>query len=377
MGFISAFVRTFVNLDIHHLISFRGDIASWDFTMPFIGGFLSTLLFPKIREKFVLKNALRVSFIALFIVLGLMIFLINTFFDFPLRFLIGFFAGFLLLELACFQAELFQAPYRATFFGFMGILVVLSRSIGSSCVDYFHRPFEVFTICMGGLVICYFLVFMWQEPLERKKLRTVKSSKDSGKDSRRNSGKAFYQIIALSPLIFISVFMMGSIGGGISSYLPIFFENLGLSEGDAALAYSFSGLGALVFLPIAGRIGDKWGYEKAFLLITFMGLFSVIMSFFFTQIDALSASFFVIRASKGAFLNLMYAWVATQFAGKNLAYGMSSFSLIKSISYIFAPLGVGTLIGFYGDTGLLLWILGGLSVTFVLMIFEIKKIKSP
>ncbi len=367
--FIAAFVGTFVNLDIHHLARFKGDVASWNFTMPSVGGLLSTILFPKIREKWPLKDILRVSFIVLFLVFGCEIFLINTYFEFPIRFIAGFFSGILFLEIACFEAELFKAPYRATIFGFVGIEMSLFYSLGSSAVDYFQTPFEVFSVSMLGLVICYFLIFMWKDPLGKKNTKTVESS--------QKSSESFYQIVAFSPFIFIAIFMMGSIGGGISSYLAIFFEGTGMTEGHAALAYSFSGLGTLVFLPISGRIADKWGYEKTFLLITFMGLFAVIVSFFFTQIDVLSASFFVIRASKVSFLVMMYAWIAMQYSGKNLSYGMSSYSLIKSIGHIFAPLGVGTLIGFYGDTGLLLWIFGGLSITFVLMIFEMKKIKSP
>ncbi|HQS84082.1 MAG: hypothetical protein B7Y25_03645 [Alphaproteobacteria bacterium 16-39-46] len=366
--FIAAFVGTFVNLDIHHLANFKGDVASWNFTMPCLGGLLSTLLFPMIREKWLLKDILKVSFIGLFIAFGCEIPLINTYFDFPIRFMVGFFSGILFLEISCFEAELFKAPYRATIFGFVGIEMSLFASLGSSAVDYFQTPFEVFSLSMVGLVICYFLIFMWKDPLGKKGTKTVESSK--------KTSQSFYQIVAFSPLIFIAIFMMGSIGGGLSSYLAIFFEGTGMTEGHAALAYSFSNLGALVLMPLAGRIGDKWGYEKAFLLTALVGTVATIMAFFFLQKDVLSGLFFMIRGSKEAFISLMYAWIAMQYSGKNLSYGMSSFSLIKSISYIFAPLAVGSLMSLYGNNGFLIWTLVGMSLTFILIIFQIRYTKS-
>ena len=129
-------------------------------------------------------------------------------------------------------------------------------------------------------------------------------------------------------------------------------------------------------MPLAGRIGDKWGYEKAFLLTALLGTSATIMAFFFIEKDVLSGLFFMIRGAKEAFISLMYAWIAMQYSGKNLSYGMSSFSLIKSISYVFAPLGVGTLMSLYGNNGFLIWTLAGMILTFILIIFQIRHIKS-
>ncbi|MBS0184967.1 MAG: hypothetical protein JSS34_01215 [Proteobacteria bacterium] len=363
-----ALITTYVNLDIHQLSVFKADLISLNFAMPCLGALLSTFFFPKIREHFLLKHRLHVSLITLFISFGLMIFLINTSYDFPLRFIIGFFFWLLFLEIACFEAEIFQPPYRATFFSLMGIEVALSRALGAACVDFLQSPLMVFGACMVGNGICYFLILKWKTISKDKQNKTVTHS--------HTSSGSFSRIVLMAPLIFMSIFLMSSIGGAFRSYLAIFFEGTGLNEGNAALAYSFTSLGALILMPIAGRIGDKWGYEITFLLTVCMGLFASILSFFFKEEHILLFLFFIIRGAKQAFIFLMYGWFATQCSGKNLSYGMASFSLIRSSSYFLAPLSVGALINFYGNTSLLWWTLGCLSLTFIFMIFQMKQAKS-
>lgn len=361
---ISSFIGTYVNLDIHQLLLFK-NLVSWDFTMPCLGALLGTLFFPKARERLASKNIMRISFMILFISFGLMIFLINTYYDFLLRFIIGFFFLFFFLELACFQAETFQAPYRATFFSIMGIEVGLASALGSSLVDVIHSSAEVFEFCMGGIFICFILTFLYKKAFIDKK-KTVNQS-------AKGSEQPFYKTVFIFPFIFIAIFTEGSMGGGIHNYLPIFFENLGLSKGSAAFSYSLTGLGSLFLMPIAGRMGDKLGYEKSFFLTTLLGLLLASITFFVKQTALLSFLFFLIRGVHASFMCLMYGWFAVKCPGKNLSYGMASFSLIKHLSYVFAPLGVGALMGTYGNKGLLLWCWGTVGITFMLIFFQAQK----
>jgi len=308
---------------------------------------------------------MKISFISLFIAFGLMIFLMNTWYDFPLRFFIGFFFLIIALEISCFEAEIFQAPYRATLFSLVCIEGALLISLGSSFIGFVHSPLEAFGVCMSGLLICCGLVLIWKSSsIEKKKSLDKKTV---------NSKQAFYTIIRMFPLIFIAIFMMGSIGEGIRSYLPIYFENLGLNKGDAAFAFSFAGLGGMVFMPIAGRVGDKYGYEKAFFLTILLGLFAVSLTFYSSQTDVLSFLFFLISGAKQAFISLSYGWVATRYSGKSLSYGMATFSLTKTVRYVFEPLGAGALMNFYGNTGFSLGCLGALGITFILIMIQNKK----
>ncbi|MBS0185129.1 MAG: MFS transporter [Proteobacteria bacterium] len=361
--FISSFGKTYVNLDLYQF--FKKGLVSWNFSMPFLGALLGTLFFPKIRGRMLSKNILQISFVSLFIILGLMIFLMYTWYDFPLRFFIGFFVVLIFLEISCFEAEIFQAPYRATLFSLVGIEGALLNSLGSSFIGFVHSPLEAFGVCMSGLLICCGLIFIWKTPSGQKK-----KSLDKGTP---NSKQAFYKIICMFPFVFIAIFMMGGLGEGISTYLPIYFENLGLNKADAAFAYSFAGLGGLVLMPLAGRIGDKYGYEEAFFLTIILGLFAVSMTFFNSQTYVLSFLFFLISGTKQAFISLSSAWIATQYSGKSLSYGMATFSLTKMASHVFAPLSFGALMNSYENRGFLLGCLGAFGMTFILMILQNKK----
>ncbi len=365
---VGSFTKTYINLDIYNLPEFKGDRASWDFIMPCLGGFIATLFYPKIHENFSLKTILRGSLIGLAIIFGLLIFLMTTFFDFPLRFCIGFLSGAIFLGLACFQADLFKGPYLATWFGISGIEMALFGSLGDSLVDFFKKPVEVFGISIIGILACLAILFVWQNPSKNEQQKSIQKTK--------MPHISFYGVVAFSPLIFACIFMMGSVGGGLSSYLAIFCEGIGLNEGDSALVYSFSHLGSLLLIPLAGRIADKWGYEKTLLFIIFIGLIGTILAFFFTQIEETSFIFFLVKGSKQAFIALMYGWIASQYSRKNISYGMATFSLTGKISYILAPLGVGFLMQSYGNDGFLYWIFGGMLLSFILIICYMKNQKT-
>ncbi|HQS83396.1 MAG: hypothetical protein B7Y25_00070 [Alphaproteobacteria bacterium 16-39-46] len=357
---IGGLTATFVNLDIHQVPRFKGEITSWNFIMPCLGGFLGTFFFPRVHKFFSLKIILRFSLIGILINYVFMIFLMNSFFNFPIRFLTGFFYSPIFLAISCLEAKIFGNSYRATLFGIVGVQIVLFSSLGSSLVDFFQTSAIVFGIDIGGLLICLALLWKWKDLSEVQSLKTDPSPK--------TPHPSYYKIFSLAPIICLSFFVVSSVDTGFGSYLAIFCEGLGLREGKAALVYSFSSLGGLALMPIAGRVADKWGYKKTFLLLSFLGLFGAASSFFLTQLYTLAFAFFVASAAMQSFANLISSWVARNYAGKTLSYGMSTFSLLGSTSSILSPLGIGFLMKTYGNDGFLYWACGGLFTSVILMI---------
>lgn len=366
------FTSTYINLDIHSLIKFKGDRASWDFMMPYGGALMSAFLFPKIQKMLTSRALVSISFLGIIGFYILLIFFITTDFNYPFRWIIGFSYGNIFISIACLGGRLFNPPYRATLFAVLGTLSALSEAFGAALVKFFQQPFEVFGIASVSILVS--LIFFLNLTKTKKEARSQRKIKS---DDFMVSHNSFYRILALSPLVFISIFMMGCLEGGIYTYLTIYSEGTGLNEGNAALVYSASSLGSIVFLPLMGRLGDKWGYHKVFILTISTGLLGIIGAFFLKGFFALAMIFFVINGSILSFWSLMQGWISTNYKGKNLFYGMSAFSSMKFISYILAPLGVGFLMQTFGNVAFLYWLLISAFIALILILFQMKKMLKP
>ena len=362
---INQLLGVYVNLEIHSLISFKGFLSSLDFATLSFGFFIGTLLYPKIHERFSLKTIFTLCSIALFINFGLLSFLVNTFFDFPLRCCTGIFIAIMMVGLACLESFLFKAPYRATLFGFITLELYVSDSLGASLVDFFHTPFRVFGISMIGILACLGIVWVWKGQNTSKKITSHKNS--------RNLFSSFYQIFIFAPLIFLGFFMVSCLGSSLENYLAIFDEGIGLSQQEAALMFSFAQLGALIFIPLGCLLGDKWGYENALLSVSVICFLSTLSAFYVTDLDLLSILFFIMRGSKVAFVTLIYSWVARSCTKENIAYGMSLISIVSSISSFITPISLGFLMNTFGNKSFLYWNALGVLLTLIVMIFQAKR----
>lgn len=376
MGLISfgsamaMFTGTYINLDVHDLAEFKGVRASWDFMMPCLGTFLGTLFFPKIQTYFSIKSQCLISCLGIILFYGIMIFLIDTIFNYPLRFCIGFFYGVMFLSVRYKLTLLYNPPYRGRLFGITAAILALFSALGAAFVDFFEKPAQVFSVGIIGL--CFCMWFCLKLDAEKKNPSTRVEAGKNTKTQKRDHSSSIYYILALSPFIFMSIFMIGNLKGANAAYLPIYCENLGITEGRAALMFSFASLGILPVMPFVGWLGDKWGYEKSLLLMAVIGFFISILIFFLKDILFISLAFFLMKGSQAAFITLIYGWVPAVYGTRHLSYALSSFSVIKAISYIIAPLGVGILMRSFGNEGFLYWILGCSLLAFVFMVLQLR-----
>jgi MFS family permease len=169
--------------------------------------------------------------------------------------------------------------------------------------------------------------------------------------------------------------MVSCLGSSLGNYLAIFNEGIGLSQQDAALIFSFAQLGALIFIPFACLLGDKWGYEKTLLSVSVICFLSTLGAFYVRDLDLLSIIFFITKGSIVAFVTLIYSWVARCCTKENIAYGMSLISIISSISSFITPLSLGFLMNRFGNESFLCWNALGILLTLILMTFQVKRLQ--
>ncbi len=369
---LSSFVPTFLNLDIFHLKVFSKDLTSIDFAMPYVGSFLGSLLFPYFTRSFSLRKIVIFSLFLLGLGYSLMIVVLKTDYNLGLRFFFGILYAFIFLALYIYQGKIFDNRFRVSLFLFAGLLSGLASSFGSLLNDLVYQNVFVWALAFFLILSSIFISFKIEDKQEKGKTVPLKKA-----PSKKVS---FGEIIKQNPIVFIIIFIGYVTFYGFPTYYPFFGEKLGLSQGKAAEFLASAQFWGLFLLPLSGRLGDKYGFEKSIFIIILISLGMVLGSFLTENVSVISILFSISNGGMLSFYTLVTAWIISLYARYNLAKGLSFFYLIGQTGAIISPLGMGMVMQYFGEKGFIVWFFTGmaliLSLLFIKMVFYKKNLVS-
>jgi len=216
--------------------------------------------------------------------------------------LIFFATGFSLGTLACGFAPSFElllaARCLAGFFG--GVLGSLVMSIISDAFSYERRgsamgvqmgSFSLGTIIGVPLGLKLVLIGDWHTPFRALGALSavvtiiaafmVPSMRGHLKAGKHSHWDSFRHVLATPnqqwALLFMFFLMMGQFTV-IPFISPSYVSNVGMAESDLPLVYLFGGLCSIVASPMAGRLSDRIGKPKVFIISALVSLIPIVMT---------------------------------------------------------------------------------------------------
>ncbi|MBS0186291.1 MAG: MFS transporter [Proteobacteria bacterium] len=357
----SSLTQTFINLDLHQFHFFNKEVLSLDIMMPFLGSFVALFVFQRLFHMVRFKIFMGFTLLGIGLGYFLLIFFVTSDFNFIIRFFLGLFYSFTFLGCYIFQMKVYHHHKRGALFSFTILMMALSSSFGfflNGVITDASYVFGVGLICIGGC--------LWS----LLKLDTTEEDSQGKKEFLSPHG-SILKIASKYPRFFILILLISFVGTAFPTYFPIYAEGLGFSEKEVSYLFSCVQLSLLFFIPLGGFLGDKWGYEKILLVLSFVALLAGVCTFGSKKIEILGILFFIIRGSLASFFGLMVAWIAREHFSQRVATRMSVFSFTYRAGCILSPLGVGFIMQYYGNNGFIFFILGGIFLSICLLLKEV------
>jgi len=357
----SSLTQTFINLDLHQFHFFNNDVLSFDIMMPFLGSFFALFIFQRFFYMARFKIFMGLTLLGIGTAYLLLIFFVESDFNFVIRFFLGLFYSFTFLGCYIFQMKIYRHHKRGTLFSFTVLMMALFSSFGfflNGLMSEASHVFGVGLICIG--------VCLWS----LLKLDTTQEDSKRKKDFLSPHG-SILKIASKYPRFFILILLISFVGTAFPAYFPIYAEGLGFSEREVSYLFSCVQLSILFFIPLGGFLGDKWGYEKILLGFSLVALLAGVCAFGVRKIEILGILFFVIRGALASFFGLMVAWIAREHFSQSVETKMSVFSFTYRAGCILSPLGVAFAMKYYGNQGFIFFILGGVFLSSCLLLKEV------
>ncbi len=361
MSMMSSLTQTFINLDLHQFHFFNKNILSLDIMMPFLGSFVALFVFQRLFHMFRFKVFMGGALLGIAVGYGLLIFFVESDYNFIIRFFLGLLYSFIFLGLYIFQMKIYHLRNRATLFSFTILTMSLFSSFGVFLNGVIVGSSHIF-----GIGIFCVIGGLWS----LSKLETKEEDPSWKKDFLSPHGSVLKATFR-HPSFFILIFIISIAGTAFSTYFPIYAEGLGFTEREASFLFSCVQLAVLFFIPLGGILGDKWGYEKTLLGFSFIALMAGIFTFWVKNVETLGFLFFIVRGCLASFFGLMIAWIGREHFLQHMSTKISVFSFTYRLGCILSPLGVGLIMKYYGNNGFIFFILGGVFLSFCLLLKDV------
>ncbi len=244
----------------------------------FFTGIASAFFLDKIDRK----TALLVGYIGFTVATFACAFAPNFAIFLTFRSLTGVFGGILASLILSVVADAIPLHRRATAMGYIMMAFSTASVVGVPFGLYLAASFgwQMPFLVVGGIATAFTFVIIFKFPSMRAHLE--------GTENRPNAWQNIVNIfknknqlraLAFTVLMVLGHFMI------IPFIAPYMIRNVGFSDMEVSYVYFVGGLATFVVLPIIGKVADRIGHKKVFLV---MGTLSVIPLLLITHLPPVS-----------------------------------------------------------------------------------------
>lgn len=247
-----------------------------------IAAFFTGLLGAFFLDKMDRKTALLIGYIG-FTIATLACAFSTTFAVFlTMRSLTGVFGGILASLVLSIVADAVPLHRRATAMGYIMMAFSTASVVGVPFGLYLAASFtwKMPFLAVGGISILMVLVTIWKFPSMRQHLENTEERPSAWENivgilKNKNQVRALF----FTMLMTTGHFMI------IPFLAPYMIRNVGFSDIDVSYIYFIGGLATFVALPFFGKLADKRGHKRIFMI---MGTMAIIPILLITHLPAVS-----------------------------------------------------------------------------------------
>ena len=352
LPFISLYIEEFGDFSDSYVQNWSG----WIFGITFVTALLFAPVWGRFGDKYGRKLILIISASGLGICLLLMGFATSVHQLFILRFLMGFFTGFIPTS----QALISTQTSKRVAGRVLGTLQtgsitgsLMGPMIGGSMADMFTYA-DTFKWTSISIFISAILVTFGVREIK------MHFADDDQDDDRKYTSKDVILHIVKNPVLLVVMLLSALIQIAHFSIQPILSLFVAHIHGPAnialysGMAFSAAGLGNLLMTRQWGKLGDRIGYTKILVFLLFMAGIVYLPAGFVTDIWQLVIIRFLLGISIGGMVPLRIAYIRQEaplaMQGEVLGYNNS----LRFFGNIIGPVLGGAISGFFGFTAVFL-----------------------
>ncbi|MFK7949191.1 MAG: MFS transporter [Saprospiraceae bacterium] len=247
-----------------------------------IAAFVTGLISAFFLDKFDRKTALLTGYIGFTIATFACAFSTSYPIFLIMRSLTGVFGGILASLILSIVADAVPLHRRATAMGYIMMAFSTASVVGVPFGLYLAASFswEVPFLAVGGISVIMIGVTIFKFPAMRQHLETAHERPNA----LENIIGIFKNPNQLRALGFTMMMMLGHFTI-IPFIAPYMIRNVGFSDIDVSYIYLIGGLATFVTLPLFGKLADKHGHKRVFMI---MGSLAIIPILLITNLPAVS-----------------------------------------------------------------------------------------